>query len=297
MSPFSYAQTHGITRRPGSHVRYSSADLDWTMLFVSVQEATSFEGYQSGVEDDLIVIPLRQAVRLERQIGGSSQRELLPAGSITITPGSADFSMRSWSDHGSFETLHLYVRHTLLEEVYGEMFAVAGRLVLSACIAVIDPLILGIAYELQRMLTTPDESDRFYLETLSRSLAGSLIRKYASDRPACYKPVQPAPTRHLRRALDFIETSLDDSLHLTDIAKAAGLNSNRLAMEFKSYLNLTPYGYVMKARVDRARRLLTSTDLRLAEIASQCGFSHQQHMTSMVRRHTGLTPGALRASG
>jgi AraC-like DNA-binding protein len=34
--------------------------------------------------------------------------------------------------------------------------------------------------------------------------------------------------------------------------------------------------------------------MSLAEIAFQCGFSNQQHMTRMVRRLAGRTPGSIR---
>jgi len=59
-------------------------------------------------------------------------------------------------------------------------------------------------------------------------------------------------------------------------------------------MKLAPYQYVVNARVRRANALLTSTDLSLAQVAFQCGFSNQQHMTRMVRRMTGRTPGAIR---
>ena len=81
---------------------------------------------------------------------------------------------------------------------------------------------------------------------------------------------------------------------LAGIAKAAGVSTARLNSEFRRTMNLAPYQYVLNARVKRANYLLISTELPLAEIAVQCGFSNQQHMTRMVRRMTGRTPGANR---
>jgi AraC family transcriptional regulator len=34
----------------------------------------------------------------------------------------------------------------------------------------------------------------------------------------------------------------------------------------------------------------------IADVALQCGFSHQEHLTRMFRRFTGVTPGRYRAS-
>jgi AraC family transcriptional regulator len=96
------------------------------------------------------------------------------------------------------------------------------------------------------------------------------------------------------RAIEHIEESLGDSLTLEGIAKAAGVSTGRLNSEFKRSMKVAPYQYVLNARVRRASALLMSTDLSLAQIAHQCGFSNQQHMTRMVRRVMGRTPGAIR---
>jgi AraC family transcriptional regulator len=96
------------------------------------------------------------------------------------------------------------------------------------------------------------------------------------------------------RAIEYIEECLSGNLTLAGIAKAAGVGTARLNSEFRQTMDLAPYQYVLRARVTRANYLLTSTELPLAEIALQCGFSNQQHMTRVVRRMVGRTPGAIR---
>jgi AraC family transcriptional regulator len=96
------------------------------------------------------------------------------------------------------------------------------------------------------------------------------------------------------RAIEYIDKHLGDNLTLAGIAKAAGVSTGRLNSEFKQAMKLAPYQYVLNARVRRANTLLMSTDLSLALVALECGFSNQQHMTRMIRRVTGRTPGAIR---
>jgi AraC-like DNA-binding protein len=45
--------------------------------------------------------------------------------------------------------------------------------------------------------------------------------------------------------------------------------------------------------VERARELLTG-DARMADIAQECGFSDQAHLTRLFKRQTGVTPGVYR---
>jgi AraC family transcriptional regulator len=79
------------------------------------------------------------------------------------------------------------------------------------------------------------------------------------------------------RAIEYIDEHLGDNLTLSGIAKAAGVSTGRLNSEFKRAMRLAPYQYVIDARVKRADALLISTDLPLAQVALQCGFSNQQH--------------------
>ena len=66
--------------------------------------------------------------------------------------------------------------------------------------------------------------------------------------------------------------------------------------QFKDSVGLTPHQYLLKARLDRAARLLRETPLPLVRIAEECGFSSQSALTTATRRYLGLTPRGLRKS-
>jgi AraC family transcriptional regulator len=50
----------------------------------------------------------------------------------------------------------------------------------------------------------------------------------------------------------------------------------------------------MRMRVEQACRLLRGSALTVAEIAARCGFSHQEHLTRVMRARLGTTPAAYR---
>ncbi len=218
---------------------------------------------------------------------------MLP-GSATITPGGADFSIRTSSHGGQYDTLHFYVRDELIREIYDETFASEPTIALPPWVGVMDDMLRALANEIRKMLLTPFPGDALYAETLSRTAAGHLVRHYASERHVSVKPARELTAEQCNRAIEYIEECLGDDLSLARIAKAAGVSAGRLNSEFKRRTKLAPHQYVLNARVRRANTLLTTTDMSLAEIAFQCGFSNQQHMTRMVRRLLGRTPGNIR---
>jgi AraC family transcriptional regulator len=57
-----------------------------------------------------------------------------------------------------------------------------------------------------------------------------------------------------------------------------------------------PHQYLMRYRVERARRLLVETDNAIAQIAVACGFARQEHLTRVFHRLSGETPARFRRS-
>ncbi len=57
---------------------------------------------------------------------------------------------------------------------------------------------------------------------------------------------------------------------------------------------MTPYQYLLRLRMTEARRLLLSTNLPVAQIATRVGFSSSTQFVKMFRSMEGVTPGSLR---
>ncbi len=55
-------------------------------------------------------------------------------------------------------------------------------------------------------------------------------------------------------------------------------------------MGISPHQYVIQQRVERAKSMLSKTDLTIADIAFQTGFSSQSHLTQQFKRITGMTP-------
>lgn len=94
----------------------------------------------------------------------------------------------------------------------------------------------------------------------------------------------------LARLHDYVSANLAERILVADLAREAGLSPDRFAFEFTQLAGQPPHRYVLSMRIDRALELLDTTSSSLVEIAIECGFASQQHMSTAIRRRLGTTP-------
>jgi AraC family transcriptional regulator len=100
--------------------------------------------------------------------------------------------------------------------------------------------------------------------------------------------------RQLRRVREFIDQNIESDVRLGAMAGACGVSRDYFLRMFKSTVGVSPYQYLLNLRVERAKILLSDATCSLAEVALRCGFSHQEHLSRMFRRFTGVAPGRYR---
>ena len=98
----------------------------------------------------------------------------------------------------------------------------------------------------------------------------------------------------LQQAIDYIQTYLNRDLSLAELASVIGISPTYFASLFKQAMGISPHQYIIQQRVERAKLMLLRTDLTIADIALQVGFSSQSHLTHQFKRVTGLTPKQVR---
>ena len=106
--------------------------------------------------------------------------------------------------------------------------------------------------------------------------------------PLAGKPLHPV----LQRAVVLLPTMLDHSVHLGEVAAAAGISASRLGHLFSDELGLPFRAYVRWARlqraIDHARHGAT-----LTEAAHAAGFADSAHLTRVCHEMFGLAPSLL----
>jgi AraC-like DNA-binding protein len=142
-----------------------------------------------------------------------------------------------------------------------------------------------------------DQADREMARDLVAA-RGLLARASALLRPDAAAPQGArlgclAPWQE-RRVREHVAANLHATLHVEDLAAAVRLSTSYFTRAFKVSFGETPHGYLLRMRVEEAKRMMLDGREPLAQIALACGLSDQAHLSRVFRQATGSSPSAWR---
>jgi AraC family transcriptional regulator len=291
---FTVAQTHGRALRPDNRLIAHSEGAGWRHLYAARFVEAPFETTEMAVEHPSFIYHLTRPTEVTRKIEGHGrERELIVPRRITLTPGG---TTARWQHSGHPEILHIYLRQELFDSVAAEMYDCAlGQITLRPRFAMQDPLLEELAIAVNDAMGEVLPSSAVFADSLARMVAAQLARAHSSS---ARRPRRPAADGlsdwRLRRLVDLIELNLDGDLSLEAMAAEVELSPLYLIRAFKHAFGAPPHRYILLRRIERAKELLRTTDIAVAEIALAVGFSSQSHLSNWFQRMVGVSPAAYR---
>jgi AraC family transcriptional regulator len=137
-------------------------------------------------------------------------------------------------------------------------------------------------------------SGRLYMDAIGLALAAAVIQiRGALRRPLSSGRGGLAPAQ-LRRVIEYVHEQIDQDIHVVQLAGIAGLSSAHFAQMFRRSTGCAPHQYVLRTRIERAKRMLRSTETRVIDIAISCGFQTPQHFARVFKKFCDATPASYR---
>ncbi len=141
--------------------------------------------------------------------------------------------------------------------------------------------------DIRRVLRKKGETDNALLGAMAFRLlceaAGQLAPPNRLPAPLT------AALRHIENRFTFPE------LTRRETAAVSGVSTVVLGKLFRTHLQTTVNHYVVRLRMEKAKKLLAQTRLPVAEIAAMCGFAQSCYFSKVFRRQTGSLPRAYRS--
>lgn len=241
----------------------------------------------------IVLLSFKPIKNRESRLGGTRLRTASAAsGACEIIPAGADHWAR-W--HEPKEVAAFSLSQAWLDRLAQSDLDLPGATVNSDALPIVDRRVALLGAMVREELRAGPHATMGTLEldSLLNLVGIHLIRQYGDIRPQ--KDLGGLSDRQLGKVRDFMTAHITDGVKLEEVASLIGLSSSQMMRSFRRSTGTSPHQYLMRLRLDQARTMIVDGPLALAEIAVECGFSSQSHLTAIMRREDGLTPGALRS--
>jgi AraC family transcriptional regulator len=288
-----------LRRRSTKTLILSSRQLNWNGILVEQCQysASPNEAKSPALSEHRLILPLGPPAPLIQKRDNRLHESILQKGDCIFVPAGYSSSWRCPTkeiDRPKKQQMHIWLKPELLKQAAEASDIAIDRLDLVNSFGQQDTQLHHIAMLLLAELQSNSIMGQLYVESLTQVLVIHLLRHYSTfAQPITFETRSLSHTR-LQQAIEYIHAHLDRDLSLAEIAGVVNISSTYFANLFKRATGISPHQYVVQQRVERAKFLLLKTDLVIADIALQVGFSNQSHLTRHFRRLIGVTPKQVR---
>jgi AraC-like DNA-binding protein len=135
--------------------------------------------------------------------------------------------------------------------------------------------------------TTHSFGSEEFIACLLRTLLILLIR-------STNRAVNPVSSTVPQIVKGYIEENYVVDLSLNDLASVVYVSPYHLAHLFKMEIGMSPIQYLIKCRIDKAKKLLAGTNLSVQEISVEVGYPNANYFNLLFKKIVGESPGKFR---
>jgi AraC-like DNA-binding protein len=157
----------------------------------------------------------------------------------------------------------------------------------------------GTVYQLLKSIMDEMGGRKSYFDMAIHGLLCQLIAEVCRySEPPDNPPVRPTGRQEadekIRYAKNFLKQYCSEKIDLTGLAHNLGYSYDHFRHLFKRSTGYSPSQYMIRNRIEQAKKKLTDTDIIITTIGLECGFSNPAQFSMMFKKDTGLTPTTYR---
>jgi AraC family transcriptional regulator len=140
-------------------------------------------------------------------------------------------------------------------------------------------------------LQNPDRFRELFLDYFRLLLCAHVVTAYGPPRNVRESFKGGLAPWQRKRIEDVFGANLEGQLRLSALADECGLSVSHFVRSFRQTFGSSPHRYLILQRIAKAKRLLTTTNLSLPEVALESGFSDQAAFSRTFKGVVGASPG------
>lgn len=122
----------------------------------------------------------------------------------------------------------------------------------------------------------------------------AIMRGLARSQPSADALSRNEHFRKTAPVIDYIRKNYKEPIALDELAQLLDVSKSYLCRVFKAAYNMTPIKYLQNYRIDRAKQLLISTDMKMKLLCDEVGFNDTSYFCMTFKRAEGMTPEEFR---
>ena len=268
----------------------SSHQAGWDGMYLEYHDSPSHETPEHYPKQHVIAIQTKGVVEAERKLGDRFEQEQIHVGDVCVVPAYTRHWIHSKGEQG---LIIVSLEPSFLSRTIPD-YIDSDDIELLPHFAQPDPLVHQIGLSLKTALQNNSAGDRFYAESLGVALVAHLMQFYTSKKNQVQDNHIPPEDAKIKQAKDYIHAHLNEKLSLEEIAATIGMSQYHFCRVFKETTGLTAWQYVIKKRIELAKRLLKIPQLSIVEISDRLGYSTPAQFTNFFRKHMGISPSKYR---
>ncbi|WP_298240327.1 AraC family transcriptional regulator [uncultured Bradyrhizobium sp.] len=222
--------------------------------------------------------------------GHHAMRPAMRAGAISL------FDMRyHWEgdNMAPFEALNFFIPDLAFDETARELGSTFSGFNYDVAREYRDDVATSLARAVLPALDSPAEIPMLFVDHVFSALRSRLLVAYCGLNPTGNAAGPKLSDHEVARIKELLLDDVGADRSVAELAQACGLSAGQFSRAFKRTLGTSPHQWLVEQRIDRARYLLRGKK-SISEIALECGFADQSHLSRVFLRKVGLTPGEWR---
>jgi AraC family transcriptional regulator len=143
-------------------------------------------------------------------------------------------------------------------------------------------------------LSHPDQANPLFVDHVLLAVGVHVALTYGGMRPMSQTARGGLAPWQERRAKEILRANLKGGVALREVARECGLSVGYFSHAFRRTLGVAPHKWLIEQRVVLSKEKLRDDGLSLSDVAAECGFSDQSHLSRAFRQTVGVSPGTWR---
>lgn len=149
-----------------------------------------------------------------------------------------------------------------------------------------------------RVLHDTDGSVRRIIKSMEREYTEhrtgymEMLRCYLTQALVCAVRASETPFPHeaVTKVMEHLKTHYNKTLSLEELSRLVDYTPQYLSSLFSNEVGMSIQEFLQRLRIEEACRLLSCTDLPVAEIAAAVGYQDTRHFSKVFRRYQTISP-------